>query len=166
MSHPLPTWSALGTLQVRVLNTFRHSEDVAEGIILRIHRSAGIDWFCHVAGGKCRPHDRRRTVFPRLATLTAKRRVRLKWLRAAWCETFCHALCTTRDSWLHCGFCSVRNRAESISVLALTWRRLLHCAAEGVCPGQSSSRHKFGDHLCVGFPAHKRKIVFCTLEVA
>ena len=101
----------------------------------------------------------------RLATPTAGRLVRFEWLRAAWCETFCHALCTIRDSWL-CGFCSVRNRAESISALALTWRQPLHCAAEGVCPGQSSSRHKFGDHLCVGFPARKRRIVFCTLGVA
>src|ERR1700730_19476148 len=77
-----------------------------------------------------------------------KRRVRLKWLRAAWRETFCHALCTIRDSWLHCGFCSVRDRAESISALALTWHRLLRCAVLDACPGRSSSRHKFGDHLC------------------
>jgi len=30
----------------------------------------------------------------------------------------------TRDSWLHCGFCSVRNTAESIPALELTWHRL------------------------------------------
>jgi hypothetical protein len=38
-------------------------------------------------------------------------------------------LCTTRDSWLDCGFCRVRNRAESISALgtdpALCCRRCL-----------------------------------------
>jgi hypothetical protein len=38
-----------------------------------------------------------------------------------------------------------------------TWHRVLYCVAGGVFLDQSSSRHRFGEHFCVGFPAHKRK---------
>ena len=46
-----------------------------------------------------------------------------------------------------------------------TWRRHLHCVVGGVFRGRSSSQHMYGDHFCVGFPAHKRKRASRALEV-